>query len=257
MLARLRRWTLLYVLLLVAGSAWLTQSRLASWDEPLWVVVHPINADGSEASREHIASLRADSFQAMDAFFAEEAAHHRLSLRNPVKVMLGASIAESPPLPPAAPSTLEIVLWSLRLRWWAWQVDRGPDPPPAEVTLFVRYFDPETTPVMTRSLGLKEGLIGVVNVFASARDRGGNQVIMAHELLHTLGAADRYDPRTNLPLWPDGYAEPDLEPRYPQSLAELMGGRIPIDPASAEIPRSLDAVVIGNLTATEIGWKRP
>ena len=254
MIARLRRWSLVYLLVLVAGSAWLTRHRVASWEDTLWVAVHPINADGSEVSAAHIASLDRTAFASMDAFFAEEAAHHGLALRAPVHVVLGDPVGESPPLPPAEPSTLSVMLWSLRLRWWAWRVDRGPSPPPADVRLFVRYFDPERSPVLRHSLGLREGMLGVVNAFASTGNHGSNQVIMAHEIMHTLGAADRYDPGTNHPRWPEGYAEPQLDPRYPQRLAELMGGRIPTGPDSAVIPRSLDEVVIGVLSATEIGW---
>ncbi len=255
MFARLRIMLLFYLLLLVAGTTWLTRDRLASWEDTLWVAVHPINGDGSNASKAYIARLAPKSFADLDAFFAEQAQDHGLRLRRPVKMVLGAEVAESPPLPPSSPSVPAIMYWSLKLRWWAWRVDKGPRPPPADVQLFVRYFDPETAPVLHHSLGLQEGHIGVVNAFASQRESGGNRVVMAHELLHTLGAQDRYEPSTNMPRWPEGYAQPELDPRYPQSKAELMGGRIPIDPSTAEIPRSLSQVVIGRLTAQEIGWR--
>jgi len=255
MFARLRMMLLFYLLLLVAGTTWLTRDRLASWEDTLWVAVHPINGDNSLASRAHIAGLSANSFGKLDTFFAEQARDHGLPLRRPVKLILGETVAESPPLPPSSPSVPEIMLWSLKLRWWAWRVDKGPSPPPADVQLFVRYFDPETEPVLHHSLGIQEGHIGVVNAFASRRASGGNRVVMAHELLHTLGAQDRYDPSTNLPVWPEGFAAPEQNPRYPQSRAELMGGRIPIDQTTAEIPRSSDQVVIGPLTAQEIGWR--
>ena len=45
-------------------------------------------------------------------------------------------------------------------------------------------------------------------------------------------------------------------PRYPQPLAEVMGGRIPVAEDRAEIPPSLDYVVVGEATAREIGWLR-
>ncbi len=256
MIAKIRRWILIYILILVVGTTWLTRHRVASWDDSLWVSVHPINADGSAASAEHIAALDRDSFAALDAFFADEAARHGLVLSTPVHIVLGDPIQGSPPAPPADPSTLAIMLWSLQLRWWVWRVDKGDDPPPADVQLFVRYFDPETAPVLQHSLGLREGMIGVVNAFASERDAGGNRVIIAHEIMHTLGAADRYEPGSNLPSWPDGYAEPDRDPLYPQEFAELMGGRIPQDQTSATIPRTLDLVVIGEMSAREIGWRK-
>ena len=53
--------------------------------------------------------------------------------------------------------------------------------------------------------------------------------------------------------WPDGYAEPERQPRWPQTLAEIMGGRIPMDATQAEIPDGLHAARIGTATAAQIG----
>ena len=78
--------------------------------------------------------------------------------------------------------------------------------------------------------------------------------MIAHELLHTLGASDKYDLSNGLPIHPAGYADPDKRPRYPQDRAEIMGGRIPLSPGRAAIPRGLNQTVIGPVTASEIGW---
>jgi hypothetical protein len=80
--------------------------------------------------------------------------------------------------------------------------------------------------------------------------------VIAHELLHTLGATDKYDLRTNQPTQPDGYAEPDLQPLYPQSFGELMGGRIPVSSTESTMPESLQQVIVGAKTAGEIGWRK-
>jgi hypothetical protein len=72
--------------------------------------------------------------------------------------------------------------------------------------------------------------------------------------LHTLGATDKYEPATNQPLFPDGYAEPEAAPLHPQKRAEIMGGRIPISTTRADTPSSLKRVVIGAKTAREINW---
>jgi hypothetical protein len=98
-------------------------------------------------------------------------------------------------------------------------------------------------------------MIAVANLFGSRSFRGSNQMIVAHELLHTLGATDKYDPATNLPVFPIGFANPERNPLYPQTKAELMAGRIPINAGAAEVPHSLDAVVVGASTAFEIGWR--
>jgi hypothetical protein len=97
-------------------------------------------------------------------------------------------------------------------------------------------------------------MLGIVNVFASADQEGSNAVVIAHELLHTFGATDKYDSGTNGPSFPDGYAEPDARPLHPQRRAEIMAGRIPITETHSEIPRNLKRVVIGEKTAREINW---
>jgi hypothetical protein len=79
-------------------------------------------------------------------------------------------------------------------------------------------------------------------------------VVLAHELLHTLNATDKYDLANGQPIYPDGFAEPSSTPRYPQKLAELMGGYVPISEMKSITPTSLDETVIGEKTAREIGW---
>jgi hypothetical protein len=147
------------------------------------------------------------------------------------------------------------MLWSLEFRFWAWRHDthKGPQP---DVRLFVVYFDPAKSQTLTHSTGLQKGMLGIVNAFASADQEATNAVVIAHELLHTFGASDKYDPRTNAPSFPDGYADPDARPRYPQRQAEIMGGRIPVTETHSEIPRNLKRVVIGDKTAREINWVR-
>ena len=60
--------------------------------------------------------------------------------------------------------------------------------------------------------------------------------MLAHELLHTLRATDKYSFASNTPLLPDGYAAPDAKPLLPQTEAELMAGRIALDEQHAEMP---------------------
>ena len=95
-------------------------------------------------------------------------------------------------------------------------------------------------------------MVGIVNAFASRRHRGANKVIISHEFLHTLGASDKYSPGTGHPIGPDGLAEPDRQPLYPQRYAEIMGGRIALAADDAIIPKSLRYTVIGPQTASEI-----
>ncbi len=139
------------------------------------------------------------------------------------------------------------------MRYWAWRVARNFGPP-ADVQIFVRYHDPKTHARLRHSLGLQKGLLGMVNAFASRREAGANSFVIAHEILHTVGASDKYDPATNLPLYPIGYAEPEREPLLPQEVAEVMAGRIPLAAGKAKSVRSLNQALIGRQTAREIYW---
>jgi hypothetical protein len=120
----------------------------------------------------------------------------------------------------------------------------------------VLYHDPSTLQRVPDSHGLQKGLMGVVHVFADPAMGGSNNVVIAHELLHTVGATDKYDLATGLPLYPDGFADPERDPRYPQEQTEIMAGRRPVSAQDAEIPRSLRQVIVGPATAREIKWTR-
>ncbi|MFZ3086913.1 MAG: hypothetical protein WA123_02495, partial [Methylotenera sp.] len=158
-----------------------------------------------------------------------------------------------PPAPPSNGSVLSTIIWSLKFRAFAWsnspKVNVKPD-----IRLYLLYHDPATHPVLSHSTALNKGRIGRVNLFGDRAYAKQNLVITAHELLHTLNATDKYDLSTTLPAYPDGFAEPDKSPLYPQDFAELMGGRIPKSEVLAEIPKSLKQTLVGDKTAREIGW---
>jgi len=250
---RLRMGILLLILASVAQTAWLARSRTAEWRTSLRVVIYPIDGDGSPAAGAYTARLTTQAFDAIETFFEAEAKHFGLPLNDPIDIFLAPPIAVTPPSPPFGRNLWEIMVWSLRFRYWAWRHDTHKDPKP-DVRLFVLYFDPAKNPVLGHSTGLRKGMLGIVNAFASVEQEGSNGVIIAHELLHTFGATDKYDTSANAPSFPDGYAEPDARPRLPQRQAEIMAGRIPITETHSEIPRSLRRVVIGEKTAHEINW---
>lgn len=253
---KLRIGVLLFVLAIVALQALLWRQRLATWDHTLWVAVYPIAGDDSPATQAYIAGLRAADFDEVEAFVAREAATHALPLSQPLRLELAPALAELPPEPPADRNPLGVVWWSLSLRRWAARMESSVDAPAGELSVFVVYHDPTRSPRVPHSLALPQARLGVVHAFAAKRQDGPNAMVVAHELLHTVGATDKYDPASAQPTHPDGYAEPDADPLYPQTLAEIMGGRVPLSPTQAEIPASLGEVVIGAATAREIGWVR-
>jgi hypothetical protein len=168
-------------------------------------------------------------------------------------VQLGAQVDDIPPAPPKDGGVLGSIIWSLKFRYFAWRHSPKVNVKPA-IRLYLLYYDPVTNPRLSHSTALNKGRIGRVNLFGDSAYSKQNLVILAHELLHTLNATDKYDMATTMPIYPDGFAEPDKSPRYPQDFAELMGGRTPISEDKAEIPKSLKQTLIGTKTAREIGW---
>jgi hypothetical protein len=144
--------------------------------------------------------------------------------------------------------------WSLKLRFWAWRKGQDGARPPPDIRMFVLYHDPATTPAVPHSLGLQKGLLGVVYAFADRDMTGSNNIVIAHELLHTVGASDKYDPSDTRPLFPSGYADPQQDPLYPQQRAEVMAGRRMVSEQEWDMPYGLRDVVVGPETAAEIRW---
>lgn len=252
-LQRLRVAALTAVLLAVALNTWLARIYATDWEQPLRVVIYPINGDGSAATGRYLATLAPDQLAPIEGFFGRQIARYGHRIREPVDIKLAPPLAESPPELPPDRHPLKVMLWSLQLRYWAWRVDNYQGPTP-EVQLFVRYYDPARYKRLDHSVGLEKGMIGVIKAYADPGLAPRNNVVISHELLHTLGATDKYDPRSNLPRAPQGYAEPHKRPLYPQRKAEIMGGRIPLTPARARMPRGLHETVVGPETAREIDW---
>jgi hypothetical protein len=243
---------LLMILLIVALTTWLDRYRSTRWHQALYVAVYPIAADESPVTARYLAELDPQVFKPIDRFFAREAARHGLSTDEPIKTRLRPELHDRPPQREPTAGIFATALWSLRLRYWAWRA-AGHAGEPEDIRIFVLYHDPLLTPTVPHSLGLTKGLIGVVYAFAADEMTGENDVIIAHELLHTLGASDKYE-AADAPRFPDGYGDPKQVPLYPQRTAELMAGRRMISAAQWQQAESLDEVVIGPATALEIRW---
>lgn len=254
MFRKLRIAVLLYILAFAAVGNYLAAARSTDWNNTLWIDVYPINADGSDRTQAYIDSLSDADFASIEAYFAREARRYGVALDDPFRLELAEQVEEPIPVLPSSAGFFDAVIWSLKMRWYGVKVERASDRPSPDIQLFALYHDDTHVQVLDRSTALERGLIAVANVFATRSSAGSNQVVMAHELLHTLGSTDKYALGTNLPLYPHGYADPAAEPRHPQTKAELMAGRIALDPQTAATPRDLGETLIGPITATEIGW---
>ena len=248
---------LLLVLLAVALQQWLARVHTRSWREPLWVGIYPLNADGSRTAQRYIQALTREDFVPIESFFAREAHRYGVKLDDPVHVELYPQGSELPPAlaPDAGP--LGIAGWSLRLRWFAAHASTAPGRVPSTIRLFVLYHDPATLERAPDSHGLEKGLVGVVHAFATGAMTGSNGIVIAHELLHTVGATDKYDLGSGEPIYPIGYGDPGQQPLYPQAQAEIMAVRRALSARESEMPLSLKSEVVGAATALEIHWTQP
>lgn len=253
LLLRTIQLVLLLILILLLANLWLGRASEVWWQRPVTMAIYPINADQHPLTQSYIDQLRPEHFSDIEAFFSREASRYRLPLQQPVSVQLAPQIRAVPPQVPGDPSIFDAIWWSIRMRAWVWRHDSHAGSVDARV--FINYHLPGSAIAPPRhSLGLQRGMIGLVNGYAGVDFQGQNNLVAAHEFLHTLGASDKYDPGTNQPIWPDGFADPTQAPLYPQSRAEIMGGRVQISPGWALLPPSLEQVTIGSATAIEINW---
>ncbi|MGR8933524.1 MAG: hypothetical protein ACU837_03950 [Gammaproteobacteria bacterium] len=225
-----------------------------SWAEPLQVVIYPINAENSPVTAEYIDTLETAVFAEIDEFFQREGEYYELINPRPFHTRLGGVITEHPPAAPVpGASKWDIIWWGLKFRYWALRHTPDSESNVHRVRVFLDFHESRENRVLQHSVGIDKGLLAIVHAFAAKQQEAQNNIVIAHELLHTVGATDKYDVN-NRPVFPDGYAEPDQAPLYPQTKAEIMVGRIPLTASEAVMAKSLKQCLIGEKTAQEINW---
>ncbi|RLA23877.1 MAG: hypothetical protein DRQ61_02530 [Gammaproteobacteria bacterium] len=248
---------ILLLLTILAATAFYTKAqRLSStgWLEPLNVVIYPINADGKRSTSQYIDQLKESHFQAIDRFTAKQSKKYDILTKKPTITRLGKSVTTLPPVAPApGDSTISNIFWSMKFRFWAWQETPDELSNQHRARMFVLYHSPTGNgQPLDHSYGLNKGLLGLVNAYASNKQSAQNNIVITHELLHTVGATDKYGPDGH-PLFPDGYASSSGQ-QYPQRHAEIMAGSIPLSEGRSRMADSLRQCVVGKKTAEEIKW---
>ncbi len=247
---------LLTIFIAIAFYAKIQKLESRNWSEPLQVIIYPMIGDNSASVEQYIKQLKGHEFKEIDQFFQTEAEHYSLTIQQPTSTHLGQIMREHPPISPK-PSAhpLKIAWWSLKLRFWAFRHTPDDKSNLHRVRIFVYYHEVEQDKELQHSLGLDKGLLVIAHAFASAELEQRNNIVITHELLHTVGASDKYDV-DNQPVFPDGYAEPLQSPLFPQTLAEIMAGKTPSSSNQSEMAKSLEYCIIGEKTAIEINWLR-
>jgi hypothetical protein len=245
--------TLLSILFVILAGTWITERRLASWEQPIWVTLYPVVENTDSPAMRFAKSLEVENFEAINRFFSTELARHSVHMAAPLQFQLAPVSNELPPPIPERHSTLAIAWWSLHMRWWAWLREKPDGLIAPDIQIFLIYHEPGEFSEMRMSVGMRKGRYGLVKAYTGANNRDYNHVVIAHELLHVLGASDKYAFETGDPIYPDGYADPNKQPLFPQNRAEIMAGVIPLSATGHVLPGSLEHCRIGQLTAEEIG----
>lgn len=247
---------LVIVVLLIGVAIYVQEQRLrtTSWIQPLHVTVFPINGDGSAMTARHIRDLDASTFDAIGRFMAREAQRYGVRLEQPMVVRRGPELAQLPPDPPRPDEPLwKRLAWTLLFRVWAWHYTPDDTSNFRRIRVFAVYHGKGEETALPHSLGIQKGLLGLVHLFADPAMKTRNDIVMAHEILHTVGATDKYTPEGR-PVIPDGLADPRQEPLFPQRRAEIMAGSIALDTNRSTSPNGLRQCVVGPLSAREVGW---
>lgn len=248
---------LILVVILCSVALYSKDQRLVTqgWYKPLDIVIFPINAEESLEVDRYIEGLSGKDFAPIDSFVKRESnKFEEVVTSTPTITTLGRTVHALPPKPPSSDANpIKIAMWSLKLRWWVMKNTPDDKSNKHRVRIFVLYHETKNNKRLEHSLGLQKGLLGIVHAFASVDQAKQNKVVIAHELLHTVGASDKYDAIGN-PIPPDGLAEPNRDPTYPQRRAEIMAGTVATSATESRMAKSLKSCVIGDKTATEIGW---
>ena len=250
----IRYLVLLSILFAVAAHEAIVKAKISSWEETLEVRLFAINGDGRQTTGKYIRSLNLSEFKSVERFINREARQYEIPI-DAIKISYAGELKSRAPEVPIEPGVLRNIIWSLHFRAWALYQSYRVKDGSSDIDLFINYYDTAKTQSLRHSVGLSGGLIALINAFANKNYRGSNNVVVAHELMHTLGATDKYN-QLNQPAHPAGFAAPFQEPLFPQRQAEIMGGRIPVTKTRAVVPTNLGQVVVGAFTAAELNWYR-
>jgi hypothetical protein len=257
-LANLHTLRIAFLLALLAGVCLyavrdvLARRARTEWRRPLDIALVLI-ADGAvdEAAIERLRRRVPDLAARLRVPFE----HVRGAAFAPFAFVTYGTIPLEVPLPSAEPDDWAGVLGhAYQLQRFTRDADQRADVPwrgfDARIYLIVR---PPSERSVVEGVSEHGGRIGIAIAELDPESVDTALFVAAHELFHTLGATDRYGPdgRTSIP---EGLAEPELEPRFPQRYAELMARNRPLSETEETRPETLEELWVGPKTAREIGW---
>ena len=200
-----------------------------------------------------------DRVHALEARLTDECRRHGSVSMSPFRLELygPVDVASGPPVQPE-----EGVVALARYTFDLWQYLRGVNarvelrPSAVDASIYVLTRPPRAgRPTMVEGASQEGGKVGLVEVDLDRDIADCALFVAAHELLHTLGATDKYGVEGRARV-PEGLAEPERVPLYPQQFAEIMARNVPLGPSIERPPETLDELRVGSATAREIGWSK-
>ncbi len=254
------RVTLLSAILLgVLAYAWIDYEQRHSrnlWREPLTVGMVVLDLGKGGVDEDVLASLAARA-SALGERLSGEFARYRDAEQPMIRVLpYGPVYVKRRPPEPQGEGLWEALRYSYELWRYTSQVDEAAHVPTRMLGSRIYVFaEPVTDAKRKQVEGYSQdgGRIGIARVQLDDSTVDLGLFVVAHELMHTLGASDRYDEfgRTQVP---EGLGNPEQRPLYPQLTADVMARNRVLAPGTEVPPETLEELSVGTQTATEIGW---
>ena len=250
--------TILFVVVLWAVHDVRSRRARNDWDHTLDVAITLVRVEQVDGAA--IDALRAQ-LPLLEDRLAAELHRYRPDAPRPFRFHLAGPVdGLSPPAAPPSDSPVDLAGYSLDLWRYLGHIDErsGLESRLYDSRIYLALRKPRLA-LRTLVEGRSEqgGRVGVVEMELDDGAEAAHLplIVVAHELLHTLGAADKYDAagRTRIPL---GLAEPERVPLYPQRFAEIMARNRPVSATAEKVPDSFAEIAVGSATAREIGWLR-
>lgn len=244
---------ILVVVLLWGAQDYSDRRARTTWQRPLRVAL--VLVEREPVPEDLLALLTARSFE-LERRLAHEYTRYTGREGTPIELVVRGPVrAPAPPPTLAGDGVLGLLAHGIRQWRWTSALDGK-----ANVELgFDSRIYLALTPTRGQRMAFVEGhsehggRVGIAQADIERSTVDFALFVVAHELLHTLGATDKYDAagRTS---YPHGFAEPERVPLFPQPGAEVMARSVPLSPGSERPPETLAELYVGEATARELGW---
>ncbi len=247
------------ILLGVLAYAWLDHERRHSrtlWQEPLTVGMVVLDFGKGGVDEAVLASLAARA-SALGERLSREFARYRDADQPMIRVLpYGPVHVKRRPPEPQGEGLWAALRYSYELWRYTSQVDDAADVPSRGLDSRIYVVaEPVDDAERKQVEGYSQdgGRIGIARVQLDDSTIDLGLFVVAHELMHTLGASDRYD-EFGRTLIPEGLGNPEQRPLYPQQTADVMARNRVLEPGTEIPPETLEELSVAPQTAAEIGW---